>query len=197
MNNNRGEMKQQTVFMGDFPLMTEKGTFVVNGTELVVVSQLVSSLGADFERTDKTNDKRTFTAKIYRSAAHGSNRNRQARPGRRALTVSEVVGQSLEGPRLDRRPNPNEFGQYHSMRATLEKAPLKPAKTPFWTSTASCAGRAAHSRGCPVPAGQPVLQRQARHLAKVGRYKINRKLGIDRSLGTRKLRSWTLKTSLP
>ena len=49
MNNNTGEIKQQTVFMGDFPLMTEKGTFVINGSERVVVSQLVRSPGAYFE----------------------------------------------------------------------------------------------------------------------------------------------------
>jgi DNA-directed RNA polymerase subunit beta len=41
MNNETGEIKSQTVFMGDFPLMTDKGTFVINGTERVVVSQLV------------------------------------------------------------------------------------------------------------------------------------------------------------
>ena len=38
MNRNTGEIKEQTVFMGDFPIMTEKGTFIVNGTERVVVS---------------------------------------------------------------------------------------------------------------------------------------------------------------
>lgn len=40
-NNNTGEIKSQTVFMGDFPMMTPKGTFIINGTERVVVSQLV------------------------------------------------------------------------------------------------------------------------------------------------------------
>ena len=45
INNNTGEIKSQTVFMGDFPMMTEKGTFIINGTERVVVSQLVRSPG--------------------------------------------------------------------------------------------------------------------------------------------------------
>ena len=50
MNRNTGEIKEQTVFMGDFPIMTEKGTFIVNGTErVVVVSQLVRSPGVIFE----------------------------------------------------------------------------------------------------------------------------------------------------
>ena len=49
MNGNTGEIKEQTVFMGDFPMMTDKGTFVINGTERVVVSQLVRSPGVIFQ----------------------------------------------------------------------------------------------------------------------------------------------------
>jgi DNA-directed RNA polymerase subunit beta len=48
-NANTGEIKEQTVFMGDFPMMTEKGTFIINGTERVVVSQLVRSPGVIFQ----------------------------------------------------------------------------------------------------------------------------------------------------
>src|SRR2546430_301322 len=49
MNATTGEIKEQTVFMGDFPMMTDKGTFIVNGTERVVVSQLVRSPGVIFQ----------------------------------------------------------------------------------------------------------------------------------------------------
>jgi DNA-directed RNA polymerase subunit beta len=49
MNRNTGEIKEQTVFMGDLPTMTDKGTFIINGTERVVVSQLVRSPGVIFE----------------------------------------------------------------------------------------------------------------------------------------------------
>ncbi len=49
MNASTGEIKEQTVFMGDFPMMTAKGTFVINGTERVVVSQLVRSPGVIFQ----------------------------------------------------------------------------------------------------------------------------------------------------
>jgi len=49
MNSDTGEIKEQTVFMGDFPMMTDKGTFVINGTERVVVSQLVRSPGVIFQ----------------------------------------------------------------------------------------------------------------------------------------------------
>ncbi|HET9059496.1 MAG TPA: DNA-directed RNA polymerase subunit beta [Acidimicrobiales bacterium] len=48
-NANTGEIKEQTVFMGDFPVMTERGTFIINGTERVVVSQLVRSPGVIFQ----------------------------------------------------------------------------------------------------------------------------------------------------
>ena len=68
MNNDTGEIKSQTVFMGDFPLMTDKGTFIINGTERVVVSQLVRSPGVYFEQTpDKTSDKDIFTCKVIPS----------------------------------------------------------------------------------------------------------------------------------
>ncbi len=49
LNRNTGEIKEQTVFMGEFPMMTDKGTFIINGTERVVVSQLVRSPGVIFE----------------------------------------------------------------------------------------------------------------------------------------------------
>ena len=49
MNATTGEIKEQTVFMGDFPVMTDKGTFIINGTERVVVSQLVRSPGVIFQ----------------------------------------------------------------------------------------------------------------------------------------------------
>src|SRR5699024_10499482 len=83
------EIKSQTVFMGDFPLMTDKGTFIINGTERVVVSQLVRSPGAYFESSvDKTTDKDIFTAKII--------------PSRGAWLEFEVDKRDHVGVRLDR-----------------------------------------------------------------------------------------------
>ncbi|RYE79586.1 MAG: DNA-directed RNA polymerase subunit beta, partial [Myxococcales bacterium] len=68
MNHETGEIKGQTVFMGDFPMMTRKGTFIINGTERVVVSQLVRSPGVYFERSaDKTSDKDIYTSKMIPS----------------------------------------------------------------------------------------------------------------------------------
>ncbi|HET7688916.1 MAG TPA: DNA-directed RNA polymerase subunit beta, partial [Nocardioidaceae bacterium] len=93
-NNDTGEIKGQTVFMGDFPLMTDKGTFIINGTERVVVSQLVRSPGVYFERTaDKTSDKDIFTAKII--------------PSRGAWLEFEIDKRDMVGVRLDRKRKQN------------------------------------------------------------------------------------------
>ncbi len=64
INKETGEVKEQEVFMGDFPLMTEKGTFVINGAERVIVSQLVRSPGVYFGRTQDTSGKMIYSASI-------------------------------------------------------------------------------------------------------------------------------------
>ena len=69
-NYETGEIKSQTVFMGDFPVMTEKGTFIINGTERVVVSQLVRSPGVYFSQSTNTTgnlDVRNIRAQIIPS----------------------------------------------------------------------------------------------------------------------------------
>jgi len=64
INKETGEVKEQEVFMGDFPLMTERGTFIINGAERVVVSQLVRSPGVYYsEQTDKSG-KKMYSATI-------------------------------------------------------------------------------------------------------------------------------------
>ncbi len=68
VNRETGEIKEQEVFMGDFPLMTPRGTFIINGTERVVVSQLVRSPGVYFSsERDKTSDRTIFGAKVIPS----------------------------------------------------------------------------------------------------------------------------------
>ena len=90
MNNETGEIKSQTVFMGDFPIMTNKGTFIINGTERVVVSQLVRSPGVYFEKSiDKTTDKELFNSKII--------------PSRGAWLEFEIDKKDIIGVRLDRK----------------------------------------------------------------------------------------------
>ncbi|MBD3922869.1 DNA-directed RNA polymerase subunit beta [Paenibacillus sp. PR3] len=64
LNKETGEVKEQEVFMGDFPLMTETGTFIINGAERVIVSQLVRSPSVYFSTKVDKNGKRTYTATV-------------------------------------------------------------------------------------------------------------------------------------
>src|SRR5882757_8239922 len=91
MNAQTGEIKEQTVFMGDFPMMTEKGTFIINGTERIVVSQLVRSPGVYFGITpDKTSpDLDIIDAKVI--------------PGRGAWLEFEVDKKNTVYVRIDRK----------------------------------------------------------------------------------------------
>ena len=94
VNKVTGEIKEQEVFMGDFPMMTDHGTFIINGTERVVVSQLVRSPGVYFSRElDKTTDKDVFIAKII--------------PGRGAWLEFDVDKKDTVGVRIDRKRRQN------------------------------------------------------------------------------------------
>jgi DNA-directed RNA polymerase subunit beta len=184
INNTTGEIKSQTVFMGDFPLMSAKGTFIINGTERVVVSQLVRSPGVYFDRqVDKTSDKDIYSCKVI--------------PSRGAWLEFEIDKRDAVGVRIDRKRKQSvtvllkalgwddakildRFGGYESMRATLEKdhtagqdealldiyRKLRPGEPPTRESA------------------QALLENlyfnpKRYDLAKVGRYKVNRKLGLD------------------
>ncbi len=184
INNTTGEIKSQTVFMGDFPLMSAKGTFIINGTERVVVSQLVRSPGVYFDRqVDKTSDKDIYSCKVI--------------PSRGAWLEFEIDKRDSVGVRIDRKRKQSvtvllkalgwddakileRFGQFESMRATLEKdhtagqdealldiyRKLRPGEPPTRESA------------------QALLENlyfnpKRYDLAKVGRYKVNRKLGLE------------------
>ncbi|MDX2342350.1 MAG: DNA-directed RNA polymerase subunit beta [Acidimicrobiia bacterium] len=90
LNRETGEIKEQQVFLGDFPMMTPNGTFVINGTERVVVSQLVRSPGVYFDLTiDKTSDRDIYAAKVI--------------PGRGAWLEFDVDKKDTVGVRVDRK----------------------------------------------------------------------------------------------
>jgi DNA-directed RNA polymerase subunit beta len=184
INNTTGEIKSQTVFMGDFPLMTPKGTFVINGTERVVVSQLVRSPGVYFERTaDKTSDKDLYSCKMI--------------PSRGAWLEFEVDKRDTVGVRIDRKRRQGvtvllkalgwdeakileRFGDYESMRTTLEKdhiatqdealldiyRKLRPGEPPTRESAQTLLDNL-------------FFNPKRYDLAKVGRYKLNKKLGLS------------------
>jgi len=89
MNAGTGEIKEQTVFMGDFPMMTEKGTFIINGTERVVVSQLVRSPGVIFQpgREAKT----VVTGTIHPYRGEWIEFDVEAKPGKDITAGSRVA----------------------------------------------------------------------------------------------------------
>ena len=110
INNSTGEIKSQTVFMGDFPLMSPRGTFIINGTERVVVSQLVRSPGVYFDRqVDKTSDKDIFSCKVIPSRGAWlefeiDKRDSGRRPHRPQAQAER--DRSAQGARLGRRQDP-------------------------------------------------------------------------------------------
>ncbi|SFR75312.1 DNA-directed RNA polymerase subunit beta [Microbacterium azadirachtae] len=184
MNHQTGEIKTQTVFMGDFPLQTAKGTFIINGTERVVVSQLVRSPGVYFDKTaDKTSDKDIVSARVI--------------PSRGAWLEFEIDKRDQVGVRIDRKRKQSvtvflkalgltseeilaEFAGFTSIEETLAKDTIL---------TKEDALRDIYRKLRP---GEQVAAEAARalldnfyfnpkryDLAKVGRYKINQKLGLD------------------
>ncbi len=90
LNRHTGEIKEEKIYLGDFPMMTDKGVFVINGTERVIVSQLVRSPGVYFNRTaDKNSDAYFYSAKVI--------------PGRGAWLEMDTDRKNTIGVRVDRK----------------------------------------------------------------------------------------------
>jgi DNA-directed RNA polymerase subunit beta len=187
MNHLTGEIKTQTVFMGDFPLMTEKGTFIINGTERVVVSQLVRSPGVYFDRTpEKLSDKDIYSARII--------------PSRGAWLEFEIDKRDQVGVRIDRKRKQSvtvflkalgltseqileEFKGFPSIEATLEKDSIltkEEALKDIYRKLRP--GEQVAAEAARALLDNFYFNSKRYDLAKVGRYKINRKLGIDAAL---------------
>ncbi|WP_448751416.1 DNA-directed RNA polymerase subunit beta [Actinomyces sp.] len=184
MNYNTGEIKSQTVFMGDFPLMTPRGTFIINGTERVVVSQLVRSPGVYFERTsDRGSDKEIFNAKII--------------PSRGAWLEFEIDKRDAVGVRIDRKRKQSvthflkaigltegeireQFAAYPILLETLEKDTARTreeALTDIYRKLRP--GEPANVEAAEALLHNFYFDPKRYDLAKVGRYKINKKLAVD------------------
>ena len=152
-NNETGEIKGQTVFMGDFPLMTDKGTFIINGTERVVVSQLVRSPGR-LLRAHRRQDLRQGHLHRQGDPVAGrlaGVRDRQARHGRRTPRPQAQAERhrAAQGPRLDQRADPRGVRRVRVDDADPGEGPhRRPRTTRCSTSTASCA-RASRRRARP------------------------------------------------
>ncbi|MBQ6607962.1 MAG: DNA-directed RNA polymerase subunit beta [Firmicutes bacterium] len=184
INKETGEVKEQEVFMGDFPLMTERGTFIYNGAERVVVTQLVRSPGPYYEVTvDKSNTKLFSTQIIPNRGAWieyetDSNEILSVRVDRtrkqpvttllRALgfgSDEEIIGIFGEDPRLLKTLEKDTSSNYEEGIKEIYKK-IRPAEPP----TLESARAALNSM---------FFDAKRYDLAKVGRYKYNKKLGLS------------------
>ncbi|GAA3895603.1 DNA-directed RNA polymerase subunit beta [Leifsonia kafniensis] len=187
MNHLTGEIKTQTVFMGDFPLMTPKGTFVINGTERVVVSQLVRSPGVYFDRQqEKTSDKDIYSARVI--------------PSRGAWLEFEIDKRDQVGVRIDRKRKQSvtvflkalgltseeileEFKGFASIELTLEKDNIltkEEALKDIYRKLRP--GEQVAAEAARALLDNFFFNSKRYDLAKVGRYKINQKLGLEAPL---------------
>ncbi len=187
VNKETGEVKEQEVFMGDFPLMTVKGTFIYNGAERVVVTQLVRSPGPYYDVTVDKSNNRLYSTTII--------------PNRGAWLEYETDSNEIISVRVDRtRKQPvttliralgfgtdkeiiDIFGDDIRLRKTLEKdttdnyedglkeiyKKLRPGEPPTIDSAKSLLDSL-------------FFDPKRYDLAKVGRYKYNKKLGLSNRL---------------
>ena len=184
INKETGEVKEQEVFMGDFPLMTEKGTFIYNGAERVVVTQLVRSPGPYYDVTvDKSNNKLFSTTIIPNRGAWleyetDSNEIISVRVDRtrkqpvttllRALgfgTNQEIIDIFGEDSRLMRTLDKDTATNYEEGLKEIYKK-LRPTEPPTVESAKSLLNSL-------------FFDPKRYDLAKVGRYKYNKKLGLS------------------
>ena len=184
INRESGEIKEQEIYLGDFPLMTESGTFIINGAERVVVSQLVRSPGCYYDEIfDTKTGKKTYTSTIM--------------PLRGAWLEYETDGNDMFWVRVDRtRKIPittllraiglvtddqirSLFGEDSLIETTIQKDPIK-------TSEEALIEIYKKLRPGELPTVEAAkslfnglfFDNRRYDLAKVGRYKFNQKLSI-------------------
>ena len=191
-----GEVKEQEIFMGDFPLMTENGTFIINGAERVIVSQIVRSPGVYFDTMLDKTGKRIYTAQII--------------PYRGAWLEYETDANDILFVRIDKnRKIPatvliralgietaaeikTYFGDIPLLDSTLEKDGMQALADTNGTTAGDEALKEIYKKLRP---GEPPLVESAQllinnlffdpkryDLAAVGRYKFNKKLAIGKRL---------------
>jgi DNA-directed RNA polymerase subunit beta len=193
INRDTGEIREQSVFMGDFPWMTERGTFIINGTERVVVTQLVRSPGA-YIMEPKDREKQVFIANLM--------------PARGSWLELEIDKKGRVYVRIDRKRKlpvtvllramgyatdeeiSNLFGDSIYIRNTIEADPEV-------TKTEEGALIELFKKQRPgeppsVDAARSLLNQlffdpKRYDLTRVGRYKLNSRLGLDIDLDTRVL----------
>jgi DNA-directed RNA polymerase subunit beta len=182
-NKNTGEIKEQFIYMADFPVMTDTGTFIINGAERVVVSQLVRSPGAYFSKEIDKHGKDLFASQII--------------PNRGAWLEFETDSNNILYVRVDRtRKVPitillraiglgtnakiiEMFGEEERLLATLQKDPADSVET----GLTEIYKRLRPGEPAPIDSARPLFMSmffdpKRYDLMLVGRYKLNKKLAL-------------------
>ncbi len=202
-NKETGEVKESEVFMGDFPLMTEQGTFVINGAERVVVSQIVRSPGIYYEATDDKSGKKLHAATVipYRGAwlEYETDANdifyvRIDKNRKLPVTVFlRALGLSTDKDLLA------VFGDDEKLKATMTKDLMESEAEKKGTTPQDESLKEIYKKLRP---GDPAIVESAQLLinnlffdakrydiSAVGRYKFNKKLALGRRIAGFKLAS--------
>jgi len=192
INKETGEVKEQEVFMGDFPLMTDKGTFIINGAERVIVSQLVRSPGVYFtEQIDKTG-KRLYSSTVipnrgawleYESDSNDIVYVRVDRTRKLPLTILlRALGYGTNQSIIEL------LGESEHLLRTLEKDSTKTEEE----GLLEIYKRLRPGEPPTVDSAQSLIRTlffdpKRYDLAKVGRYKFNKKLSLYSRLANRRV----------
>ncbi len=183
INKDTGEIKEQEVFIGDLPLMTDRGTFIINGAERVIVNQIVRSPGVYYKSETDKNGRRTYNASLIPNRGAwlkfetDKNDLVWVRIDKTRKLSAQVLLKALgltDGEIFDALRHPEYFqktiekeGQYGEEEALMELyRKLRPGEPPT------------------VSGGQQLLDSRffdpkRYDLGKVGRYKLNRKLRLN------------------
>ncbi len=184
INRETGEIKEQEIYLGDFPLMTDSGTFIINGAERVVVSQLVRSPGCYYDEIfDTKTGKKTYTSTVM--------------PLRGAWLEYETDGNDIFWVRVDRtRKVPvttllraigivsddqirELFGEEELLTATIAKDPIKTQEDALIEIYKKLRpGELPTVEAARTLFNGLFYDNRRYDLAKVGRYKFNQKLGL-------------------
>src|SRR5437773_2912987 len=196
---NAGEIKESEVFMGDFPIMTEEGTFIVNGTERVVVSQLVRSPGIYFTSSeDRASGRMLYAAKLI--------------PNRGAWLEIETSGKDILTVKIDRKRKipvttlvrALGYGSNNEIKALFadvdNNAEHKFIQSTLDKDSSTDVNDALVEMYKKIRPGDPPTVDNARalmtslffnprrfDLSKVGRFKLNRRLGLGTDMNVRTL----------
>ena len=195
-NNETGEMKEQKLFMGDFPLMTEQGTFIINGAERVIISQLVRSPGIYYDSSRDKSGKLLYTSQVI--------------PYRGAWLEYETDSSDIFSVRIDRtRKMPitiflkalglgtdaeivDMFGDDIRIKATLEKDGLSHKALNREEALIEIYKRLRPGEMPSVESAETLINNmffdpKRYDLARVGRYKFDKKLAISDRIKDRRL----------